>query len=157
MMTGLARKALVHVTHPNKSCMGNSDTLRCFRRVAARYNDIFVPPFTPWDTSAATGTQVSGPEGLLADTGGLGGGPAVRGAAGSRGERWTKPPEMSSATEKERCTLDFKPTGAQWVSSHQSGRPFRSNKIEPFTFDQLVGTFRTTQNLERRQTGRLMF
>ncbi|CAN0459579.1 unnamed protein product, partial [Ectocarpus sp. 12 AP-2014] len=38
-------------------------------QVAARYNDIFVPPFTPWDTSAATGTRVSGPEDLLTESG----------------------------------------------------------------------------------------
>ncbi|CAM9549097.1 unnamed protein product, partial [Ectocarpus sp. 8 AP-2014] len=55
-------------------------------QVAARYDDIFVAPFTPWDTSAATGTQVSGPEDLLTESGGLGGGPANRAAAGSSGE-----------------------------------------------------------------------
>ncbi|CAM9783560.1 unnamed protein product, partial [Ectocarpus fasciculatus] len=87
-------------------------------QVAARYDDIFVPPFTPWDTSAATGTRVSGPEDLLTDAGGLGGGPAVRAAAGSSRERWAKPPEMSSAEEKERCTLDFKPTAGGVQKGH---------------------------------------
>lgn len=139
---------------------GNSATVRRRRRVAARYNDIFVPPFTPWDTSAATGTQVSGPEHLLTESGGLGGGPVNRAAAGSSGERWAKPPEMSSAEEKERCTLDFKPTGARWASSHQSGRLLRHNKIESFTFHQLARPLPTRQTPERKQTGqssRFMF
>ena len=86
-------------------------------RVAACYDEIFVPPFEPWSTSAATGTMVSGPGGLLEAAAGTDGDGVSRSALRKEsadtltGTRWVKPPEISSAAEVERCRLNLEPGG----------------------------------------------
>lgn len=93
-----------------------------FGRVAARYDEIFVPPFEPWATSAAAGSPISGPDGLFGavgdNTNGNGGESAQRSTLGkeegstmSGARSWVKPPEISSLQESERCRLDLTPGG----------------------------------------------
>lgn len=88
-------------------------------RIGARYDEIFVPPFEPWATSAANGIRVSGPDDLLgaaADDNGSSGGGGARSTveeetAASAGVSWVKPPEISPVRQTDKCLLDFTPGG----------------------------------------------
>ncbi|CAN0110188.1 unnamed protein product [Pylaiella littoralis] len=93
-------------------------------QAAASYDQIFVPPFEPWAISAATGSRVSGPGGLLGamagDNGENSGGGPRRSTLERKEEEsvapdersWIKPPEISSAVQEgERCRLDLRPDG----------------------------------------------
>jgi len=98
-------------------------------RVAARYDQIFVPPFSPWNTSAATGTTVSGPGDLLKAGTDPEGDEAGRSSALrqessdsiSTGPSWVRPPELSSTTEMERCRLNLVPGGGCWGPAWPKG------------------------------------
>ncbi|CAN0315750.1 unnamed protein product [Pylaiella littoralis] len=91
------------------------------REMSVGYDDIFVPPFKPWDTSAANGSYVSGPNDILGenvdfenDTAGGGDGPTFDlEIAPSAGRSWVILPEVA-VEENEDCSLDFgTPGGVQ--------------------------------------------
>lgn len=87
--------------------------------MSTRYDDIFVPPFEPWATSAAAGSAISGPDGILEEAadvnnGAVGGGgkSAVDGeTAASAGTSWFTLPE-TVLKESDDCLLNLTTGGA---------------------------------------------
>lgn len=86
--------------------------------MSAGYDDIFVPPFEPWATSAVNGSAVSEPGVVLGEAAGVndgnGGGGGTSGVDGetatSAGGSWVPPPEISLKNNDD-CMLTLTPFG----------------------------------------------